>query len=118
MEELIETIRAAVASDATAEQKTRGAEACRALATALNAEPGKPIAAPNAPMPHPFAGMPLGQVLDLVIAKLSAALPAENGKATPHPPSRGGLRIQFVPAPTRPRPLGASGRAPTFKRKP
>lgn len=118
MEELIATIRAAVASDATAEQKTRGAEACGALMTALGAEPGKPIAVPNAPPPHPLAGMPLGQVLDLLIAKLSAALPPGDGKAAPHPPSRGGLRIQFVPAPTRPRALGASGHAQTFKRKP
>ena len=123
MEELIEAIRTAVGRDATADQKARGAQACRAILTALNAEPGKPLAVPNAPTPHPLAGIAPGQALDLLIAKLSAALPPEGKDGAPAapggPPPRQGLRIAFVPAPTRPRALGASGRRPpTPTRKP
>jgi len=53
MQEQIEAIRAAVAPDATADQKAHGAAACRAILAALGAEPGKPIAMPGAPVPSP-----------------------------------------------------------------
>lgn len=122
MEELIEAIRAAVTSGANTEQKARGAHACRAILSALDAEPGKPLAVPNAPAPHPLAGIAPGQALDLLIAKLSAALPPEDKKADTGPgsasPVRPGVRIAFVPVPTQPRALGASvRRAPAAGRK-
>lgn len=111
MEELLEAIRAAVASGASAEQKARGAQACRAIASALDAEAGKPIAVPSAPPPHPLAGMPLGQALDLLIAKLTAALPPEEAKdAAKRTATRNGMRIKLVPVPPRSRALGANAR--------
>jgi hypothetical protein len=107
MEETFEAIRAAVADGATTEQKAHGAAACRAVLAALGAEPGKPIAMPGAPAPHPLAGIDLGQALDLLIAKLTAALPKEDAKATAAPaaaPDQRGLRIAFVAPPNRPPP--------------
>jgi len=70
MHELIELIRAAVAQGATAEQKAIGAQACRTILTALEAEPGRPIVLPGAPQPQRSAGLSLDQALDLVIARL------------------------------------------------
>ncbi len=114
MQDQIEAIRAAIAADATAEQKAHGAAACRAILAALGAEPGKPIAMPGAPVPHPLAGIDPGQALDLLIAKLTAALPKDDDKssapqAAPDPRS---LRIAFVapraPARGRAAPSGGS----------
>lgn len=107
MEAQLATISAAIAADATAEQKAHGAIACRAILAALGAEPGKPIAMPGAPMPHPLAGIDPGQALDLLIAKLTAALPKDDDKPsvpTPAPttPDPRGLRITFVAPPPRP----------------
>ena len=120
--ELLEVIREATADGATAEQKAHGAAACRAILAALEAEPGRPIAMPGAPAPHPLAGIDPGQALDLLIARLTAALPKEDAKATAGPaaaPDPRGLRIAFV-APTR-RPAAPAGarpvRTPT-RRKP
>lgn len=102
MEELIEKIRAATASEATDEARALGAQACRTLLTALDAKPGEPMAepatatptelvAPAASPPTPQAaahmiasalrGMTPDQLLDLAIARLRAALPA--GAAVP-----------------------------------
>jgi hypothetical protein len=113
MQDPIEAIRAAVADGATAEQKAHGAAACRAILAALGAEPGKPIAMPGAPSPHPLAGIDAGQALDLLIAKLTAALPKDDDKPAATPPaavsSPRGLRIAFVAPPSRPagpRPAG------------
>lgn len=107
----IDVIRAAVADGATADQKAAGAAACRAILAALGAEPGKPIAMAGAPAPHPLAGLDPGQALDLLIAKLTAALPKDEGKpANPAAASAPrGLRISFVDAP---RPLLRGPRAP------
>lgn len=102
MDDQIEAIRVAVTTDATPEQKAHGAQACRAILTALGAEPGKPIAMPGAPTPHPLAGLDPGQALDLLIAKLTAALPKDGGEAAPAaplPPEPRGLRIAFVSPP-------------------
>lgn len=112
MDEHIEVIRVAVAEGATAEQKAHGQQACRAILAALGAEPGKPIAMPGAPTPHPLARIDPGQALDLIIAKLSAMVPAEGAdkdKATAPraiaPPVPRGMRIAFVtPPPIRQRP--------------
>lgn len=117
MQEQIEAIRAAVAPDATADQKAHGAAACRAILAALGAEPGKPIAMPGAPVPHPLAGIDPGQALDLLIAKLTAALPKDDNKpgAPPTAPEPRGLRIAFVGAPPRPT---ARPTRPPVRRKP
>jgi hypothetical protein len=90
MENVLEAIRAAVAVDATAEARTAGVAACRAILAALEAQPGEPIVANVvAPSPSPIAtvvaalrGVPADQLLDLAIAKLRAALPA--GTDVPH----------------------------------
>lgn len=107
MNDQIEAIRAAVADGATADQKAHGAAACRAILAALGAEAGKPIVMPGVPTPHPLAGIDPGQALDLLIAKLTAALPKDDNKtAAPSPtaPDARGLRIAFVGTPPRPTP--------------
>jgi len=110
MQEMIEAIRAAVAEGATTEQKTSGALACRTLASALEAEIGKPIVLPGVPAPGPLAGISSDQALDLLIARLrtvaegrdkdaataAAAAPAATRNAEPS-----GLRIAFVQPPPR-----------------
>ena len=80
---LIETIRAALAPDATPEARAAGVTASRAVLTALGAEPGQPLAPPPVqigPTANAIAGLirstPPDQLLDLLIAKLSAAVPA------------------------------------------
>lgn len=120
MDEQIEAIRAAVADGATAEQKAYGAQACRTILAAFEAAPGKPLAAAHAPAPHPLASIDPGQALDLLIAKLTASLPAEDkqGSTAPTPAARPtpGLRIAFVTPPPRrtvPRP-----RPPQARRRP
>jgi hypothetical protein len=103
MQELIEAIRVAVADGATADQKARGAQACRTILTALDTEPGKPLSVGTAPAPHPLANIDPGQALDLLIAKLTAALPAQDKASSTAAPaaSNPGLRIAFVPPPPR-----------------
>ena len=118
MNDQIEAIRAAITDGATAEQKAHGAAACRAILAALGAEPGKPIAMPGTPAPHPLAGIDPGQALDLLIAKLTAALPKEDKpSAPPAAPDPRGLRIAFVAPPGRqPAPPPRPGRP--ARRKP
>lgn len=70
MQELIETIRVAVTSDATKEQKAAGAAACRTIFAALDTEPGKPFTLHGAPV-QTMPRVSIDQVLDLVIARLS-----------------------------------------------
>ena len=121
MQDQIEAIRAAVAADATTEQKTHNTTTYHTILAALGAEPGKPIAMPGAPVPHPLAGIDPGQALDLLIAKLTAALPKDDDKpSTPRAaPDPRGLRIAFVAPPARQpaaRPGPRPGRA--VRRKP
>src|SRR5262249_13164235 len=71
MLELIEAIRAALAQSATAEQKAIGAQACRTILTALDAQPGKPFVLLGAPKSHLLFGITLNQALDLAIARLT-----------------------------------------------
>lgn len=120
MLENLEAIRIAVADGATTEQKAHGAAACRAILAALGAEPGKPIAMPGAPVPHPLAGIDPGQALDLLIAKLTAALPKDDDKpsAPPAAPDPRGLRIAFVAPPGRPAARPAPRRGRVARRKP
>jgi hypothetical protein len=81
MNELIDAIRAAVVDGATSDQKMIGVQACRTIMTALDAEPGKPIALPGAPKPHPLNGLTFDQALDLVIARLSTVANARESAA-------------------------------------
>ncbi len=99
MEELLESIRAAVSATATAEQKTAGAQACRAILAALDAQPGLPIAMPGAPA-SPLAGIDPTQGLDLLIARLRAALPGEAAdKGSASAPEGRGVRFSLVSPP-------------------
>lgn len=114
MDQMIETIRAAVADGATAEQKTSGAQACRTILTALEAEVGKAIVLAGAPAPSPLAGISADQALDLVIARLRAMMPAEHNSGEAPAPvrnaERAGLQIAFVQPPPRGLPRPASAR--------
>lgn len=101
MHELIEAIRAAVEEDATVEEKRAGAQACRTILAALEPQGEPPAAAQPvaAPPANPFAvlaGLDLDRALDLVIARLRAALPAEKSAVLGERP---GMRIQLVPVP-------------------
>jgi hypothetical protein len=102
MENVIDSIRAAIATDATPEAKAAGATACRAILAALEATPGQPLA----PVVVPFngsqiagvvsalRGVPPDQLLDLAIQRLRAALPA-GVEVPPAPP----LKFNIVPVP-------------------
>ena len=108
MDELLETIRKAVAPDADQPTKQAGANACRAILAALEAQPGEPLAVAPAPAPtspiatvvRQFQGAPPGLVLDALIAKLRSHLPPEETGTPAQVPS---LRIPFVPLPQPPR---------------
>jgi hypothetical protein len=88
MDPLIDSIRAAVADGASDDAKDAGAQACRAILAALEAQGGAPLA--SAPSPaSPIAAavatlrtIPPDQLLDLVIAKLRLAVPATDAPAT------------------------------------
>jgi len=118
MQELIDTIRAAVASDATKEQKAAGAAACRTIFAALDTEPGKPFTLPLAPV-QAIPRVSFDQVLDLMIAKLTtiateregrpalpelaapdpaASVPAAAPPATTARPVSPGLRVPMAPS--------------------
>src|SRR5690349_9083491 len=97
MDTLIESIRAAIANDATAEARGVGASACRAILAALEAKPGEPIApvAPVSPVAQIGAvlrGMPVDQLLDLAIARLRAAVPPGAEPVSVQP-----IKFQMVP---------------------
>lgn len=107
MTEMIEAIRAAVAESATPEQKELGAQACRTILAALGAEPGKTIAMPGVPQPHPLAGITADQALTLIIARLSAIVEAKEAAAqeaaSQGPAAQGATRAKEVNvAPQRP----------------
>ena len=111
MQDLIEIIRAAITPNATAVQKAAGVQACRTIAVALDTEPGQPLILTHAPVrASPLAGVSLDQVLDLVIARLSAVAKeheetqaraiTEPAASAPSAPSRAptGLRVPMVPS--------------------
>lgn len=86
MQDLIDAIRAAVASGATTEQKAAGVQACRTIVAALDTEPGKPLVPPIA-LPAMTATRPtLDQVLDLAIARLTTIANARDVAAVPTAP--------------------------------
>ncbi len=103
MENVIDSIRAGLAGDATPEAKAAGATACRAILAALEGTPGQPLAAPTVlPFNGPqiagvvsaLRGVPPDQLLDLAIQRLRAALPA-GVEVPPAPP----LKFNIVPVP-------------------
>jgi hypothetical protein len=88
MENLIESIKNALAPGASDEARVAGAQACRTILVALETRAGEPLAAatvsssaamePSSPLQSAVAalrGMPAEQLLDLAIARLKAALP-------------------------------------------
>lgn len=81
MENLIDTIRAAIASDSSAASRAAGAQACRTILVALETQAGEPLASappPTTPVQAALTALskaPPEQLLDIVIARLKAALP-------------------------------------------
>ena len=81
MENLIDAIRTAVASEASSEARSAGADACRTILAALEGQRSAPLAQ----SPHPAAalqtaiamlrGIPVDQLLDVAITRIKAALP-------------------------------------------
>jgi hypothetical protein len=77
---LIETVRTATATDASPEQKTAGAAACRTLLATLGTAPGAPLVLPRPA--HPLAHLtklPPDKLLDLIIARIRAATEKNDG---------------------------------------
>ncbi len=105
--QLIDAIQAAAAEDASPEDKERGAEACRTLGALFGATPGTPLVS-QVPAPTPLAqaveqarGASATALLEGLITKLRSRLPPETDDVEPEARSVG-LRIPFVPIPTRP----------------
>lgn len=98
MEQLIDAIRAATTNGATTEQKATAVQACRAIIAALDTEPGKPIVLPGTAPKSPLAGISIDQVIELLIAKLTAVADAGE-KATALPPAPTGFRVPTVAPP-------------------
>lgn len=105
MDKLIDNIRGALADDATPEHKAAAASACRALLAAFETEPGAPLAAAvavpvSAPAPPSTSPIALlgklspDQALDLLIAKLRAAVPEQPKADRPR-----GFKVHLVPVP-------------------
>lgn len=100
METLLDQIRAAAAPDASAEARSVGATACRAILAALETTPGQPlaqapqVATPIAQVIGSMRGVPIDQLLDLAIHRLRAALPAGADVPAAQKP-----KIQLVPLP-------------------
>ena len=99
MDNVIESVQAALAGDATPEIRAAGVTACRAILVALEGTSREPMAAavPEAPtqianIVSALRGVPPEHLLDLAIAKLRAALPdsAQVPAATP-------LKFHIVP---------------------
>jgi hypothetical protein len=130
MNELIDAISAAVTEGATPEQKAIGAQACRTILAALDAQPGKPIVLPGAMPARPLSGVSLDQILDLAIARLTpiadardVAPSASNAPTAPNAASvsvapRVGLRVPVAGAPHRKGAPGAQGGTPGNRRRP
>jgi hypothetical protein len=90
MENVLDTIRAALAPEAPAEARAAGIEACRAVLTALGAapaEPQPPRPPEVGPLAQAVAGLirttPPDQLLDMLVAKLRAAVPADTKLEVP-----------------------------------
>lgn len=121
MQELIEAIRVAIASDANTEQKVTGVQACRTILAALDAEPGKPIVLPGTPLPAATSRVSVDQILDLMIARLATIATAREAEPTPAIAPLRGLRVPVTPAalpPAPARPTSNPNRSNPIARKP
>jgi hypothetical protein len=97
METLIESIRVALAPDATDEARHAGADACRTILAALEAKQGEPVASlPDvSAIVKAVSAMGPDQLLEVAIARLRAALP-NHAKPVQVPP----LKFHIVPVAT------------------
>ena len=120
MQELIEAIRVAVATDASPEQKATGVQACRTIVAALDTEPGKPIVLPGMPMPAVTSRVSVDQIIDLMIARLTTIAGERDAHPAPIATDPRGLRVPVTPA-ALPRPStrpAAQPKRSTVARKP
>lgn len=117
MQDLIETIRVAIASDANAEQKATGAQACRTILAALASEPGKPLVLPGTALPTTASRVSVEQVLDLMIARLTTIAAERQAEAQLAPEPLRGLRVPATPA-ALPQPKQPTRRPSPAPRKP
>ena len=103
MDDLIESIRTAVADGASDDARHAGVHACRTILLALDTKKGEPLAQPVTEATSPLSpnivgiigalrGVPLEQLLDLAIAKLRTAVPAGAEAQPVHP-----IRFNLVP---------------------
>jgi len=99
MQDLIEAIRAAIASDANTEQKAAGVQACRTIIAALDTEPGKPIMLPGTPLLAAPSRVSVDQMLDLMIARLTTIAAQREAEPPPAAVPPRGLRVPVTPAP-------------------
>ena len=95
MQELINAIQVAIATDASPEQKATGAQACRTILAALDTEPGKPIVLPGITMPAPTSRVSVDQMFDLLIGRLTTI--ATQRDAAPVPTAAPSPRGLLVP---------------------
>ena len=103
MENLLESIRAALVPEATSETRAAAIGACRTILSALGATPGEPLAAPRQPEIGPTAhaiasvirSTPPDQLLDMLVTKLRAAVPGDV-----QPPATHKINIPLVRIPT------------------
>ena len=101
MIDYIEAIQAAISPSAAPEQRATGAAACRAILATLEPPPAPSAAAAPAMPPigelvAALRGMPTDQLLDVAIARLRAALPAD-AAVTPVRP----FKLPIVPVPVK-----------------
>jgi hypothetical protein len=98
MDNVIEAIRAALGPGANANEREAGVTACRAVLATLEATAGQPMHRAAAPAASSqiatvigaLRNVPIDQLLDLIIAKLRTALPADASK-----PSRPDVRFRL-----------------------
>ena len=98
MQELINAIQVAIATDASTEQKATGAQACRTILAALDTEPGKPIVLPGMPLPAATSRVSVDQMIDLMIARFTTIATERDAPPMPTTAPPRGLRVPVTPA--------------------
>jgi len=107
LDDLIAAIRTAVAPGASAEARTVGATACRAILTGLEAKAGQPLTAappatsPLAAMLTQLAAMPREQMLEFITSFLRSKLPPGAQPQVTAGPRFHLIQLPQVPAPQR-----------------
>ncbi len=102
MTDPFDTIRSAIADDATPEARAAGAAACRAILGALEgtvAQPPAINASAVASLAAVLRSVPSEQLLDMAIAKLRSALPPGA-----HVPPVSPVKFHLIPIPQQPQP--------------